>query len=624
MWVESATLPEFGLEVSWAMCRNTMCPNFGIPFEGEIAPGRQHASDKRYAVRLILGARGRPVGVIECYGCGQISRLASNRAIRPIARYFLSLSLPFADCPNTDCQNHGVNLFESWGADSKARPYRRTREHSARCKRCGAKTASGARHGAPSILLGTARQAADGSETRRYWPKILDALNASRSIADTTDLLGISHSGYLRHLARLGARLSDYHAFRNAHLLHPNVPNRERPVSLHSGVIDLSARLSSRRDSTRPLPVIVTVAAVGGPAFVVAAHPYFLPMALCPDAATLTADRWRPPLETEWDALQHPFADDPGPGERADRLSSDLPDSNPDGYRIRSPYAELAHFLVVQKMLSRFRTIHSTLDAADGLLPAALVAYRDRILAGRPKADAPAARPLRASGTAEMVLFSYDHQARRPKPGPSGPPPVAPKKSPDDAWWAAEKRFAEQPIPESLAKAGLSRGDPRVRATLFRRAFRGAYSKTGGWAWLHHPPETPAYGNPRTLWLTRTPHKTFERHGRALLAQASLHPLDSVFNEIRANVRSARRPIGAAVRTQWTASRPTVLLNELAIYLLLRNYGLRKWPQPPRIRPRPGHGLVGADEDKPDPADIAWRFRLGVEHAKQISEWRRG
>ena len=144
MRIETQHLPEFGLDVNWAMCRNSMCPNFGIRFEGDIPEGRKQGSDKRYALRLILGARGRPVAVIECYCCGQISRLASNRAIRPIARYFLSLSVPFADCPNTECQNHGVNLYEHWPPRGEGpRPYRCTRAHEARCKRCERNTASG-------------------------------------------------------------------------------------------------------------------------------------------------------------------------------------------------------------------------------------------------------------------------------------------------------------------------------------------------------------------------------------------------------------------------------------------------------------------------------------------------
>lgn len=84
-------LPEFGTEFSWAMCRNSMCDNFGIPFIGYISPeGSTAAHDQRY--RLDVNGRMR------CKYCKQSFEIRSNAALRTIARYFLSLSLPFADC----------------------------------------------------------------------------------------------------------------------------------------------------------------------------------------------------------------------------------------------------------------------------------------------------------------------------------------------------------------------------------------------------------------------------------------------------------------------------------------------------------------------------------------------
>ena len=620
--IESVSLPEFGLDVSWAMCRNPMCANFGIPFEGEIPGGRKRASDERYSVLLTLGRYGQPVATIRCKGCGQNARLASNAAVRPIARYFLSLSFPFTDCPNDRCRNHGVNLYEHWPLAGKGRsPYRTTREHVARCNRCGGHAAGSEERGS-SISLGTPRRVVDRPETLDRWRALLTALPAARSIAEITQILGVSYEGCYRDLARLGARLSDYHAFRNAHLLHPDTPSRERPISLHTDVIQLSARHSGQRNSARPLAVIVTVASAGDSNFVLAAHPCFLPATLGPGAATLEGDGRRLAPEREWDALRHPFGEglDRPPDKRED---ASLAHRTPDGYMIPLPYAALAHFLVVQKLLSRFRAIHNTIDADADLFPAALVAYRDRILAGRPEAGGPVVRPLQAVRTAEVALYSVDRRVGRQQPASSGLPDARSYKSPDDAWWAAEKRFANLPVPAHLEKAGLSRGHPRVRATLFRHAFKGAFSKAGSWAWLEHPPETPSYVRPRTLWLTRTPHKTFAQHGRAVLEQASLQPLDAVFNEIRENVRSARRPSMRAGRNGGSPGRASVLMNELAIYLLLRNYGLRGTSQPPDAT-SPAKAMGLGNKDREDPADIAWHFRLGIEHARQISNWCRG
>ena len=63
------------------------------------------------------------------------------------------------------------------------------------------------------------------------------------------------------------------------------------------------------------------------------------------------------------------------------------------------------------------------------------------------------------------------------------------------------------------------------------------------------------------------------------------------------------------------------MLNELEVYLLRRNYGLGT--RPPRRVPAEVMGLASPDEDKPDPPDIAWRFRLGIDEAERTSRWRR-
>ena len=610
MRIQSEYLREFGLSMTWAMCKNPMCEHFGIGFEGATQTRKTEDSDPRYAVRRKLDRQGGSRAEIVCRACGQGSRLISNRAIRPIARFFLGLSLPFADCPNEACDNHGVNLYEHWPIHGDPDPvYRRTGAHTARCNRCRTDDVP---HGA-SIVLGTPRKAADRPQTPARWRSLLDALPGAYSIADTTERLGISRATYHRDLARLGARLNDYHAFRNAHLLRPDTP--DRPVSVSTGLVQLSARLTGPHGSAGRLPVIVTVASAGGANFVLAAHPCFLPGALAPDAATLDADFQRRPPAREWGALAHRFGDGPG------RKESLLAEPGSDGIPIRVPYAALAHFLVVQKLLSRFRAIHLTLDAEDGLAPAALVAWRDRILAGRP--GVPTAESGELPRTVEVVLFDYDRRQGRLKTVPTGRPPAVPDKAPDDAWRAAEERFAEQPVPPHLEAGRSGRDQPRILATVYRQAFKGACTKTGGWAWLHHSSRIRGYPDARTLWLTRTPHKTYKRHGRSLLTNASLRPLDAVFSAIRANVRSARRPLTRALRPRRGASRPAVVSSELAIYLLLRNYGLSTTPRPPdALVPAEAMGL--ANDDREDPADIAWRFRLGIRHARMISRWLRG
>ena len=129
------------------------------------------------------------------------------------------------------------------------------------------------------------------------------------------------------------------------------------------------------------LDVIVSVMVAERKIFVLAAHPCFLPLPLCPGDDTLMRDEERPMFEREWSSVLH--ADTPiNPNLSRGRQKKQEPDLDRDGRFISPPFAQLAHFLVVQKMLGRFRDIHCYMDGARDLSKAALVALRDRIKAG--------------------------------------------------------------------------------------------------------------------------------------------------------------------------------------------------------------------------------------------------
>ena len=82
-----------------------MCDHFGVPYTGPVPEqDGKAAHDDHYQLEAD--------GSMRCKYCGMSFGLKSNKAVRPIARYFLSLSLPFADCSNIDCDNHGLNVFE--------------------------------------------------------------------------------------------------------------------------------------------------------------------------------------------------------------------------------------------------------------------------------------------------------------------------------------------------------------------------------------------------------------------------------------------------------------------------------------------------------------------------------
>ena len=114
MRIEPVALPEFGLELNWAICRNPMCPAFGRDIDVDLPDGAKQRSSRRYTLRTKWAHGELRTAEVQCKYCKLTWSLHSNLAVRAIARYYLSLSLPFADCSNEDCVNHGKNVFEHW------------------------------------------------------------------------------------------------------------------------------------------------------------------------------------------------------------------------------------------------------------------------------------------------------------------------------------------------------------------------------------------------------------------------------------------------------------------------------------------------------------------------------
>ena len=662
------------------MCRNPMCRNFGIGFHGTIPRNRSQTKNDLYQVRVKPGLSLHQdiVGEIKCLYCGQSAQLASNHAVRQIARYFLSLSLPYADCETPDCSNHGMNLFENWEGKGRGtrtpKPYYRDWNHGVRCapcwtdrRRADKDSDSKSTPGKTAITLGTSPRLANPMEPRaaphrpgktkeekrkhkqrlraeqaiaedvqELWRNIIDGVRAKRSVTDSVEILEIGVGTYYRHLDRIGARLRDYHAYRNARLLAPEIPRRKTPVRVYTDVLKVSLKANSETQRHTFLNFIVSTIPVrpeptkeeSDPRetiFILAAHPYFLPGELLPkdDEPMFDADMELPEFLSEWACLAH--APPTNPRMTAEKRKALMPIVGRGGYFIRSPYAELAHFLVVQKLLSRFDSIYCYMDSAKELYSAALVAFRDRIRAGSPKAPLAVDRRRRRR-TAEIVLFQHDKKASNRKALPPSPP--SEKGTNEDhllnAWNDMEERFHQQEVPDDLLKVPFGKSNSRVRAQLYRKAFRGANSDTGRWAWLHYPLPNLAYRSPRSLWLTRMVGKRFEKHGRELLSKATLQPVDSIFNSIRARTSGAGRPQLRAVGRSYRESYflPSVVLNEISIYLLLRNYTLRRKTEQKTI-PAVAMGLLPPSAAKIDLPDCAANFRLGLSHAEKITRWRK-
>lgn len=271
-------LPEFGQSVSWLMCRNGMCPNFGRRYGGpEPKRGDKAVHDVRYRVDL-RSCR------LHCKFCDQSFGFQSNLCVRPVARYFLSLSLPFADCPNADCDNHGVNVFERFAKrGARGRRYRRDGPFRVACRRCKAR-----------IRLGEALHIEQSRAAKRSVGSILDGVRTGDSVTEAVERLGVGVGAYYDRLERSAARIRDSLAWRNAKLLHPGFRRAREPVRVQTDVLEASLQRFGEGPRHRQLKWIVSVAAMPDPKvgtyYILAAHPFFLPSGRCPDFDETGAD----------------------------------------------------------------------------------------------------------------------------------------------------------------------------------------------------------------------------------------------------------------------------------------------------------------------------------------------
>lgn len=575
-------LPEVGKSVSWFMCRNPACENFGHPFEGsEGSSDAKGNTDQRYRIDLKQKR-------MQCKRCGMSFGLKSNLAIRPLVRYYLEQSLPFADCPNLDCANHGYNAFEHYMEPGsvykrkRAGPalYRKQGEHRVSCRECHTR-----------LYLGNALHL----KTDEHIDEIVKGVFAKRETTITLDQLRISVGSYYSNLRRIAARLRDWHVYQNAHLLQRKYTKWPAPLKIYADTIRVSLQRLGEGNRSQYLNIVATVVKIEDSCFVLAVHPAFLPTDYCPDLFTVMEEIDSPyPHLNAWDCLDSGFGSPLSADVRT--VQNSLSDLSRDGYFTISPYSELAHFLVVSKLLSRFPKIHLYVDGSLPLWTAAVTAFEEDIRDGR----------------VEIVLFQHDKDPYKKRRKRSR----SKKAGKLNRAWNAVLSELENRVD------GEHSNNPQEYAKAYRSAFRGAYSKLGDWAWLPIKSPSGQYKHPRILWLTWNPSKKFESIGADLLADSTLQPVDSVANSFRSRNRSLARPsTSAEQRRSFAASYidPLNVLSELWISTMGFNFLTEKrdeeMPRAVDLR------LVGSAGYSTTKQEIAESFRLSVKQAEKMTKW---
>ena len=80
MKIEPVDMPEFGLELNMAVCRNPMCRNFGVDMDVEFDPEKQKSkTSARYSFRLNQPSLRVTTGWMQCQEClSVVHSLPSN------------------------------------------------------------------------------------------------------------------------------------------------------------------------------------------------------------------------------------------------------------------------------------------------------------------------------------------------------------------------------------------------------------------------------------------------------------------------------------------------------------------------------------------------------------------
>ena len=431
----------------------------------------------------------------------------------------------------------------------------------------------------------------------------------------------MDEESYYSRLSRAGARLQSYHAWLNAQLLNPNAKVDFSAIArVYTDVMSLTLRLEGDAARFRHLHVIVSVLLANRTAYVLAAHPYFLPKKFADIADEKYDDAMlggaSDEYADEWDCIEHPvhIKYELSP----EHTEFETPDFSRwgEGFFMQRGYAEVAHFLVVRKMLQRFQRMCFYMDSAKELKAGAMVGLAPDILARRAEVVMLQQSKKKRSRSDEDELYigrmDSDKRAAALR----------------NAWQKREpivhKKFAKA-VKDAAKKKKVLEPD-RIAAHEFKKAATGGFSTTGEWAWLRFPAPLGDQKEWRTLWLTRMPGKTFSDVAKHLQF-ATIQPVDSVIGSLRDRVLSHNRPIlragqGRSFRKNYM--NPRVVVSEASIYLIGRNYTyMSKGQETTPARELRLYGSRPPFASVRSLAGKAEHFQLGLPEAEEMTRWRR-
>lgn len=597
--VESPSLPGFSIDAN--VCRNPACDNFGVS-EEDIQPAK-YGYDYKISDGVLKHA---------CKRCKQTHIAYSNVSVLEAFHRCLSNSIPYASCPNPDCKNHLVNLFEHYHDDPRDRREKLYRinvaddakqYYQARCRSCDSTFPL-----SKPLRLHTSE--------RRTWQKDMDtfihAIVDGSGPSNVMNQMRVHADLYYSQLKAAANALLNYNNYHIINLMKPSCASE--PMQIYTDCIVCSIKMHRGDQRVQLMKIIVSTAVLNGRLLILAFHPLFDQRTV--DDNTLISDHKQPLGLRRYEYLKHPFntgKQDP------------LPPIGIGGYLMEDFYTYMGHFLVLRKLLAQVPSLQFYMDGEPSLYNAALNAFSDRIksrscdivvrILKTDKEGSQARTSAALSQRCQKTIIQAKGVYRKAHPD---------SKTPDIPelrrfLLSEEVRRVNEAIKKSSTKKN-SELFPEPLSRIYTMATTRAQT-TGKDFWVNHVLNGKDNPEARMLWLTRTPERTNTDYELDLYLNGSIFYIDNVFAAFRQRSSMTARP-GSTATGHKSYNRnpelPSNLIQDFTINAAFWNFFL-KYRSDQKETIAYVHGLVNKPGSPKTKA--AFQPRYTFANAKRITKW---
>ena len=592
--VESPSLPGFSIDAN--VCRNPACENFGVS-EKDI----QTAKDG-YEYKLTNGVVRH-----VCKRCGQTHEAFSNISVLEAFHRCLQNSIPYASCPNPECKNHFVNLFEHYHDDPRDKREKLYRinvsddakeYYQARCRSCK-----------KTFTLSNPLRL--HTKERRTWQKemesFIDLIVGGTGSNFVINKEKIHPDRYYSQLKAASNALLNYNNFHLINLLKPS--GNRKPMRIYTDCIVCSIKMHRNDQRHEHIKIVVSTAIQNGRLLILAFHPLFDLQDI--DDNIIANDHKQPLKLKRYEYLKHPF------NTKRDEKKPLLP-IGIGGTFMEDSYAYMGHFLVLRKLLAKVPSLTFYMDGEDSQYNAALTAFSDRI---KSKSCEIVVRILDKKNEDDKVKTPKDNLSRYHQVRDQASKAYR-KVHPDS------KSSTDTELRIFLFSEEMKRVNEAIKNSSTEKKLSGIYKKAtkraktdGKDFWVVNRLNDKYNPDTRMLWLTRTTDLSNTDYELDLYLNCSIFYIDNLFAAFRQRSSLAARPESTASGHKSyknNAELPNSLIQDFTINVAYWNFFLnfinRKKDTIAYV-----HGLVKKKES-PE-IKVAFQPRYTFDNAKRITKW---